>query len=271
MTTEASPPTVAARLAKLTEPFTSDEVGLLPRITCKACSDDRGKACPKHAKRDCKGCGQWMTPSHIHLDFVGHADVTKRLLDVDPEWTWEPVADPAALGFPVVQGGMWIRLTVCGVSRYGFGDAQGKTGPNAVKELIGDALRNAAMRFGVALNLWAKGDRDWSRQGGAAADAEHAAEGPKPIGRQPGAPAPDAEDQVAEDLWAAQEHQLLADAEGYAELVDQAKEREDVLALWGEAKAKGLLTVRLAKSRGDIPLGDYMTAVGKRLAEAVPA
>ena len=28
-----------------------------------------------------------------------------------------------------------------------------------MKVLIGDALRNAAMRFGVALDLWAKGDR----------------------------------------------------------------------------------------------------------------
>ena len=34
----------------------------------------------------------------------------------------------------------------------GFGSADGKTGPNATKELIGDALRNAAMRFGVALD-----------------------------------------------------------------------------------------------------------------------
>jgi hypothetical protein len=43
------------------------------------------------------------------------------------------------------------------VSRLGYGDAQGKTGPNATKERIGDALRNAAMRFGAALDLWHKG------------------------------------------------------------------------------------------------------------------
>ena len=55
-------------------------------------------------------------------------------------------------------GGMWIKLTVCGVTRLGYGDAQGKEGGNAIKEAIGDALRNAAMRFGAALELWHKGD-----------------------------------------------------------------------------------------------------------------
>jgi hypothetical protein len=47
-------------------------------------------------------------------------------------------------------GNLWIKLTICGVTRLGVGD-----GKNA-KEVIGDAIRNAAMRFGVALDLWAK-------------------------------------------------------------------------------------------------------------------
>ena len=55
-------------------------------------------------------------------------------------------------------GGMWIRLTVCGVTRLGYGDAGTKSGGDAIKEVIGDALRNAAMRFGAALDLWHKGD-----------------------------------------------------------------------------------------------------------------
>ena len=33
-----------------------------------------------------------------------------------------------------------------------------KSGGDAIKEVIGDALRNAAMRFGAALDLWHKGD-----------------------------------------------------------------------------------------------------------------
>jgi hypothetical protein len=58
-------------------------------------------------------------------------------------------------------GGLWIRLTVLGVSRLGYGHAKAKPNqdPGArEKEVIGDALRNAAMRFGAALDLWHKGD-----------------------------------------------------------------------------------------------------------------
>ena len=85
------------------------------------------------------------------LDYVGHAAVTDRLLTVDPEWSWEPFAlGPDGLPAPDREGNLWIRLTICGVTRIGVGD-----GKNA-KERIGDAIRNAAMRFGVALDLWAK-------------------------------------------------------------------------------------------------------------------
>jgi hypothetical protein len=95
------------------------------------------------------------------LDFVGHGFITARLLDVDPLWTWEPFAlDEAGLPLLDETGGLWIRLTVCGVTRIGYGDAGGRKGNNAVKEAIGDALRNAGMRFGLALDLWTRGDPD---------------------------------------------------------------------------------------------------------------
>ena len=95
----------------------------------------------------------------ILLDYVGHAALTDRLLDADPNWNWEPLALTPA-GLPVVDevGGLWIRLTVCRLTRLGYGHAGAKKGGDAVKELIGDALRNAAMRFGAALDLWHKGD-----------------------------------------------------------------------------------------------------------------
>lgn len=113
----------------------------------------------------------------VVLDYVGHAAVTQRLLEVDPSWSWEPLA-VGADGLPAFDpvGGLWIRLTVCGTTRLGYGDAQGKKGPNAVKECIGDAIRNAAMRFGVALDLWAKeniadtGGRVESTDGAGASD-----------------------------------------------------------------------------------------------------
>lgn len=101
----------------------------------------------------------------IELDYVGHADVTERLLEADPHWNWQPMAvDQYGLpiftkdadGNPV---GLWIRLEVCGHQRLGYGSCeQGKA--DAVKELIGDAIRNAAMRFGVALALWSKTRED---------------------------------------------------------------------------------------------------------------
>lgn len=97
------------------------------------------------------------------LDYVGHADITERLLDCDPEWNWQPCqwedgAPKFVLGPNGRPSGLWIRLTVCGVTRLGYGSVE----PNAVdaeKQLIGDALRNAAMRFGVALELWSKTER----------------------------------------------------------------------------------------------------------------
>lgn len=96
-----------------------------------------------------------------HLDYVGHAAVTDRLLQVDPTWTWEPVAVDAD-GGPLIRtegtdSVLWIRLTVCGVSRLGVGIAPTKSFELS-KQLISDALRNAAMRFGVALDLWSKED-----------------------------------------------------------------------------------------------------------------
>jgi len=118
------------QLAKLREPFPASQIGKLPK-------------------------------GGIQLDFVGHGFITQRLLDVDPAWNWEPVAlDDHGLPLLDEFGGLWIRLTVCGVTRLGYGDSGGKKGPNAIKESIGDALRNAGMRFGLALDLWCKGDPD---------------------------------------------------------------------------------------------------------------
>lgn len=139
----------------LREPFPAELVGKLPRIWCGACRESRGKVCDKHQKIRCSGCNNNITTAHLHLDYVGHAETTDRFLQADPGWTWEPVAFDAD-GLPRVDrnGGLWIRLTIASVTRYGYGHADGKTGPDAVKEAIGDALRNAGMRFGVALDLW---------------------------------------------------------------------------------------------------------------------
>lgn len=153
-------------LLKLRAPFPAEQIGKLPRVTCPDCSSPR-RTCTKadHRKERCTECKAYTYNKHIHIDYVGHADVTERLLDVDPFWSWEPFAldevglpalDIDQFGAPV---GMWIRLTVCGVTRPGYGSVPSNQ-HDAVKVLIGDALRNAAQRFGVALAQWQKGDRD---------------------------------------------------------------------------------------------------------------
>lgn len=156
----------AAGLKKLREPFESHQINKLPKPYKK--ESEKGK---------CRECGGWHGLPAVHLDYVGHAALTDRLLEVDPEWTWEPVAfDEQGLPRFDANGGLWIRLTVCGVTRLGYGDAQGKRGGDAVKEAIGDALRNAGMRFGAALDLWHKGDlRDAQEQRGTEPDPEQVA------------------------------------------------------------------------------------------------
>lgn len=146
----------SALLAKLRVPFPENQISKLPKES-KAQADQR-KA-DRNSAVNCKICGGWHHKNAVHLDYVGHAALTDRLLDVDPEWSWEPVAFGAD-GLPALDrnGGMWIKLHILGVTRLGYGSADGKQGGDAVKELIGDALRNAAMRFGAALDLWHKGD-----------------------------------------------------------------------------------------------------------------
>lgn len=99
----------------------------------------------------------------IHLDYLGHAEVTRALIESDPCWTWEPLA-LTDQGTPVIlkddkTASMWMRLTVHGVTRVGVGTAPaGK--PDVLKELVSDGLRNCAMRFGVGLSLWSKQEWD---------------------------------------------------------------------------------------------------------------
>ncbi len=99
------------------------------------------------------------------LDFVGHADVTKMLIEICPDWTWEPVAfDNDGLPAYRVENGMahmagW--MTIHGVRRLGIGSVQASK-PDLLKELVSDFIRNAAMRFGVCLALWTK--QEWETE-----------------------------------------------------------------------------------------------------------
>lgn len=163
----------------LREPFPANQISKLPKPT-KA-QTDAVKANFREGIR-CQLCGAWHHPDVVHLDYVGHAALTDRLLDADPSWSWEPVAFRDGLPAFDHTGGLWIKLTVCGVTRLGYGHAAGKPqqDPGArEKEVIGDALRNAAMRFGAALDLWHKGvlheDADDATDHSGSADASEPA------------------------------------------------------------------------------------------------
>jgi hypothetical protein len=100
---------------------------------------------------------QQLPKGGIRLDYVSHGNVTRRLLEVDPDWNWEPMAfDDQGLPLFDERGGLWIKLTVCGVTRIGYGEPQGSDAYDRIKGAIGNSIRVAAMRFGVALDLWAK-------------------------------------------------------------------------------------------------------------------
>lgn len=182
-------------LALLREPFPANQISKLPKPTKKQTDEVRNDF--KKGIR-CKVCGGWHHPNVVHLDYVGHAALTHRLLDCDPLWNWEPVATHES-GTPQLDndGGMWIRLTVCGVTRLGYGHSDGKRGGDAVKEVIGDALRNAAMRFGAALDLWHKGDLHAENDG--SEDPDHASPNPD---KAPSTPITEKQFQTLKDMIA---------------------------------------------------------------------
>ena len=109
----------------------------------------------------------------ITLDFVGHAEITRILIDIDPMWSWEPcgwVNGRPAITETNGMATMWGNLTILGKTMLGVGSVRSDK-PDLDKELVGDFLRNASMRFGICLSLWSKSE--WE---------EPAAPAPKPAG-----------------------------------------------------------------------------------------
>lgn len=201
-------PEIAAVLRK---PFPSEQIGKLPR-------------------------------GRTELDYVGHADVTSRLLEADPAWNWEPLAKDGN-GLPLFEldkngnpVGLWIKLAVAGVTRLGYGSVPSDQ-RDAVKVLIGDALRNAAMRFGVALDLWSKSDR-----------ADPTAENPSGSAGTVARSKPSLEEMVTTA----------------AGITDAGELRKH----WEKAGAAGLLTKQIAhpKTGEKITFQDYLTEHGATLA-----
>ena len=96
----------------------------------------------------------------ITLDFVGHAEINRILIDIDPLWNWSPVE--FVNGRPAINetngmATMWGYLSILGKTMLGVGSVRSDK-PDLDKELIGDFLRNASMRFGICLSLWSKSE-----------------------------------------------------------------------------------------------------------------
>ena len=187
-TGQQAAPVASTWSERLSAPFPAEVIAYRPQPWCKACNDAADKVCGRHHKVKCPRCGQTMTDAHFDAEYVGHADVTMRLNDVDPRWRWEPAyhdVDPGLLAKAIESGnqqivqmliqnspplldranGMWMYLIVHDdngqeVPILCYGDAGSKSGPNAVKERYGDGIRNGAMRRGVATELWSKSERE---------------------------------------------------------------------------------------------------------------
>jgi|GEM_PF-4948450 len=150
------PPASKSELfAQLREPFADDEIEWLPQPTKRDGTQQKCQYCESIGKNP------WHKCPAIHVAFIGHAAVTSRLNAVDPQWTYRPFA-LGTDGAPLIrqQGDrlvLWIWLKVLDVEKIGVGDTWiNEDDDNPEKKLISDAIRNAAMRFGVGLELWKK-------------------------------------------------------------------------------------------------------------------
>lgn len=126
------------RLELLRKPFPDHQISLLPKPYKK-----------DSPKGNCPECGGYHPLPAMHLKYVGHAALTDRLLDVDPFWSWEPLSyDENGLPRFDSTGGLWIKLTILGVTRLGYGHAESKTYQDIgarEKEVIGDCLARGTL------------------------------------------------------------------------------------------------------------------------------
>ena len=242
-----------AMSAALMADFSTEQIGHKPATWCKACSaavrNKTGKVCGDHRVVKCPKCKTSVTEAHTCLDFVGHADVRARLCEADPEWTWAPFDFPGTGSLILSDGhpvGLWITLTVGGVPKPGYGSVD-KGKPEAMKELIGDALRNAGLSFGIAWKLWAKGERTSSEgeggQSGAAGEAIDAAPHRNGNGSQQGQVSrPAAGRQEA----AAQDETPDPDAQALADEASQCRALTDLKTVHGKAQEQHKLQAWVA-------------------------
>lgn len=185
---------------RLREPFKPEQIGKLPKIPKSQQGND---------KKACTYCGGWHEPiiDRLHVDFVGHAVVTDRLNNVvgPGGWSWELNQIQEHNGHIT---GIVGTMTVAGRTIGPESGAPSSTGlwGEEFKTAVSDYIPRAAMRFGVALELWAKQKLESATQapaddlddapatgetGTPVRNAQESGQGPSARGRQRGsAPAP---------------------------------------------------------------------------------
>jgi hypothetical protein len=135
----------------------------------------------KYAVPDPKIVGK-LPKGGTQLDFVGHADITRILIEIDPHWRLVPIAwenGRPAMNVVNDMATMWFELTLLGTPRLAIGTAKANAF-DLDKQLYGDALRNGAMRFGISLSLWSKQEWEDLNHNPAAASAPRPASKPAP-------------------------------------------------------------------------------------------
>lgn len=148
-------------------------------------TEDLKKVLKDFAVPDPKIVGK-LPKGNAYLDFVGHADITRILIEIDPHWRLVPINwENGRPSVHVVNGmaTMWFEMTLLGQARLAIGTAK-ENSPDLDKVLYGDALRNGAMRFGIGLSLWTK--QEWD-------DLDHYTQAPAPAPKKAAAKSEPAE------------------------------------------------------------------------------
>lgn len=133
---------IGPKLEELEKPFPREEIGWLPK-------PKRGAA-----KGKCSVCGGWHGLPAMHVPFVGHAFVQRRLTEVFAE-AWQ-----FSVGEPRLESGIWIvhgmiEVVTDGQSivREDVGTSPDE-GPDAPKVAASDAFSRCCARLGIASYLW---------------------------------------------------------------------------------------------------------------------
>jgi hypothetical protein len=122
------------------------------------------------------------------MSYISHGLITERLNDTDPGWSSRHIATHTYTGADgsLHCAGVELAVTIGGVERVESGGPQRASHfTDEIKNAYSDALKRAAMRFGVALGMWetlvdAEGDEDYTDA--PMTHPEPRGEAPTPIG-----------------------------------------------------------------------------------------